>query len=38
MESLQENGADLVGMGMPYSDPLADGEVINEQQQGWRMV
>lgn len=30
MKSLEAGGADIIELGMPYSDPLADGEVIQQ--------
>lgn len=33
LESLQTGGVDIVEIGMPYSDPIADGETIQESNQ-----
>ncbi|GAJ20907.1 unnamed protein product, partial [marine sediment metagenome] len=36
MKALEASGADLIELGMPYSDPLADGPVI--QQSGLKAL
>jgi tryptophan synthase alpha chain len=33
LESLQAGGVDIIEIGMPYSDPVADGETIQQSNQ-----
>ncbi|NTV08699.1 MAG: tryptophan synthase subunit alpha, partial [Chlorobium limicola] len=33
LEALQENGADIIELGIPFSDPVGDGPVIQEAAQ-----